>query len=218
MFILGTVSKGTGISTRIDLTDRLFFGVGYTTTPSNAADSRVGLFQDFNLATNLNYSGEHFDLGLAYSRTQDGNNPNNPSLSQNLTQDAIGLTGAVRLSPELELGGFVTYVDWHSEDPNGNTFFNEEGWAFGTNLAVFDLGKEGSKLGIAFASPAFSQDAEIDGTILEVDRTWVAEVSYRFSINDEISVSPGVTAILNPQFNQKNDTVYVGAIQTTFSF
>ena len=45
-----------------------------------------------------------------------------------------------------------------------------------------------------------------------------AEVSYRFPINYQVSVSPGVTAIFNPQVNQENDTVYVGAIQTVFSF
>ncbi|MEN9235316.1 MAG: carbohydrate porin, partial [Gloeomargarita sp. GMQP_bins_120] len=41
---------------------------------------------------------------------------------------------------------------------------------------------------------------------------------YRFKFSENISITPGVFAIFNPEGNRANDTVLVGAIRTTFSF
>ncbi|MDR9405236.1 MAG: iron uptake porin, partial [Halothece sp. Uz-M2-17] len=215
---------GTGISTNIALTDKLSFGVGYTVNQGDSAtDSEVGLFKDYNLAANLNYGGDNFDIGLGYNLGQDGTNiadidGDGDLDSADITQQAIGLRGAFRLGSRTEIGGWATYVDLDAE-----AFGNEDeadGWTFGANLAFFDIGKEGSKLGLAFASPTYFDD--VDGNLGFVtednDRTYVAEVSYDFPVNDNISLTPGFFAVFNPDGDADNDTVYVGVVRTSFSF
>ncbi len=44
------------------------------------------------------------------------------------------------------------------------------------------------------------------------------EALYRFKVNDNISITPGVVAIFNPEGNSSNDPVVVGTIRTTFTF
>ncbi|MFB6274902.1 MAG: iron uptake porin [Halothece sp.] len=233
----GTESEGFGISTNIGLTEKISLGVGYGTSPDNTNNPDIGIFQDYNLATNLNYGGDNFDIGLAYNLTQTGF-PN-----VDLTRNAVGARGAIRLGSSTEIGGFVEYIDEDQNNLNTSGDFSRDGWSFGVNLAFFDLGKEGSTLGLALASPAFFDDVESDDgttpsnpisglgggfnaetgnlndpTIGEGDRTWIAEVSYDFPFNDNVSITPGVIAIFNPERDSDNNEIFIGVIRTNFSF
>jgi Carbohydrate-selective porin, OprB family/S-layer homology domain len=44
------------------------------------------------------------------------------------------------------------------------------------------------------------------------------EALYRFRVNDFISITPGIIAIINPEGNSANDPVILGTIRTTFTF
>jgi hypothetical protein len=44
------------------------------------------------------------------------------------------------------------------------------------------------------------------------------ELFYRMSLNDNISITPGVLFIFNPVQTSGSDTITVGAIRTTFTF
>lgn len=223
-----------GISTNINLTEKLSFGVGYTTATDNANNPDIGLFKDYSLATNLNYGGDNFDIGVAYNLTQTGS----PDID--LTRNSVGARGALRLGSRTEVGAFVEYIDEDQNNLNASGDFSRDGWSFGANLAFFDIGKEGSKLGLAFASRAFFDDVEsddagtpsngiselgvntapgvIDPTIEEEDRTWIAEVSYDFPVNDNISITPGVIGVFNPNRDSDNNDIFIGVLRGTFSF
>jgi carbohydrate-selective porin OprB len=41
---------------------------------------------------------------------------------------------------------------------------------------------------------------------------------YRYRLNDNISITPGVLVILNPEGNSANNAIYVGTLRTTFTF
>jgi len=215
------VAQGdVGISSSWNLTDRISFGVGYTVTGNNARDAQSGIFRDFSLATNLNYSGDHFDIGVGYSLTQAGDK-GRPI--DDIEQDTIGFHGAVRFSPQTELGGWVTYVRQDSND------VDRDGWGFGANFALKDLGKEGSQLNLGFASPIHYDDnveSELRTRGLPLvfrnqeDRAWLAELSYDFPVNDNVTITPGVLGVFNPNYNTNgdNDDQFVGLIQTSFEF
>lgn len=212
-----------GISVNVGLTDRLSFGVGYTTDDANSTNPDRGLFQDYSLASALNYGGDNFDIGLAYNLTQTGG----PFLD--LTQNAVGLRGAVRFGSRTELGGFVEYIDQDVNVLNSVGDSSRDGWSFGANLAFYDIGKEGSTLGLAVGSRVFYEDVEDkDDTPAglpvnnfftdEEDRTWIAEVSYDFPVNDNISIAPGLVAIFNPDRDSDNSEIFIGVLRTSFSF
>ncbi|MDX2239625.1 MAG: carbohydrate porin, partial [Leptolyngbyaceae cyanobacterium bins.302] len=44
------------------------------------------------------------------------------------------------------------------------------------------------------------------------------EAFYRFRINDNIAITPGVFVLFNPEGNSANNTQYVGVVRTTFTF
>jgi hypothetical protein len=44
------------------------------------------------------------------------------------------------------------------------------------------------------------------------------EVFYRFKVNDNVWITPGVVVVTNPGHIDDNDTLYVGTIRTTFRF
>jgi hypothetical protein len=158
-----------------------------------------------------------------------------------LTRNSVGARGALRLGSRTEVGAFVEYIDEDQNNLNASGDFSRDGWSFGANLAFFDIGKEGSKLGLAFASRAFFDDVEsddagtpsngiseigvfdpatgaVDPTIEEEDRTWIAEVSYDFPVNDNISITPGVIGVFNPNRDSDNSEIFIGVIRTSFSF
>ena len=210
-----------GISTNINLTDKLSFGVGYTTNDSNANDPNAGLFQRYSLATGLNYAGDSFDVGIAYNLTETDASEIDPTGQVNGvgTLNAVGARGAFRLGSRTEIGGFFEYLDIDLES-NAGTDVTTDGFSFGANLAFFDIGKEGSTLGVALASRAFFDEAEVGGVEADFqdDRTYIAELFYDFPVNDNISITPGLTAVFNPQSDSDNSAIYTGVIRTTFSF
>ncbi len=57
--------------------------------------------------------------------------------------------------------------------------------------------------------PAFRNDGEA---------AWHIEAFYRYTLTSNISVTPGIIAIVNPENNGNNPTVWVGVIRTTFTF
>lgn len=209
-----------GISTNVNLTDRISFGVGYTTSQANATNPSIGLFQDYSLSSAINYAGDNFDIGVAYNLTQTGTGS-----SIDLTRNSVGARGALRLGSRTEIGGFVEYIDEDVNVLNAGGDSNRDGWSFGANLAFFDIGKEGSKLGLAFASRVLFDEVENDDDTLspnflaeEDDRTYIAEVSYDFPVNNNVFITPGFFAVFNPGRDQDNDTIYVGVLRTSFFF
>jgi hypothetical protein len=50
------------------------------------------------------------------------------------------------------------------------------------------------------------------------DTTIHLEAFYRYRLTDNISITPGFITIFNPNQNNDNDTVFIGALRTTFTF
>jgi hypothetical protein len=80
-----------------------------------------------------------------------------------------------------------------------------------------DLFGKGNMGGLIFgAEPSVISGSA--GVITDADFPFHIEALYRFRVNDYISITPGVIAILNPEGNSGNDPVIIGTIRTTFSF
>ena len=88
-------------------------------------------------------------------------------------------------------------------------------------MALTDFVKEGSVLGVIFGQPpkVNSNDFGIVGTErTDNDTAYHLEALYRFPLTDNISITPGVLVIFNPEHNSNNDDIYVGTIRPTFTF
>ena len=56
------------------------------------------------------------------------------------------------------------------------------------------------------------------GITEEPNTSYHVEALYKMNLTDNITVTPGVIAIFNPEHNENNDTIYVGTLRTTFKF
>lgn len=103
-------------------------------------------------------------------------------------------------------------------------------WNWAVSLAFPDLFKKGNLAGIVFGMPprvgqndfGTNTTARLANSVIprrrDGDTTYHIEGFFRYRLNDNISVTPGLLVILNPEGNSDNDTIFVGTVRTTFTF
>lgn len=168
---------------------------------------------------------DNLDLGLTYVRSYNdldtgtgselANDPFDDQ-SDRISASSYGLAVTWQASPVFTLGGWAGYTQAKAEDLLGKpeaSIFN-----YAVTLAFPDLGKEGNLAGIAIGQPPKTSSNDLDASLTNRDTSLHLEAFYRFQATDNITVTPGLLVITNPEHNKNNDTVYVGTVRTTFSF
>jgi Carbohydrate-selective porin, OprB family/S-layer homology domain len=107
----------------------------------------------------------------------------------------------VSLSASSAYGNFV--------NPGTGNSISPQTWMFG--LAFTDLFKPGALAGIAVGQPFISSQV---GNSSQTN----LEMFYNFPISSNISITPDLQFIFNPNNNSTNGTVTVGTVRTVFSF
>ncbi|MBD0303814.1 MAG: iron uptake porin, partial [Tolypothrix sp. T3-bin4] len=158
---------------------------------------------------------------------------NNPFGGVATTANHYGVEASFRLSSKLLLNGWYGYTDAEAQNTANSTVtgvpitvssgdsatFNY----WGASLGLQDIGTKGSVLGFIFGQPprTTSNDANVTSNgrgLRDSDTSYHLEGLYKFRLNDYIAITPGLLVILNPEHNDRNDTIYVGTVRTTFSF
>jgi hypothetical protein len=239
--ILGVGSGTGGIGFDWQINNRMSLqGVYSAQFPSFPTDKNVGgLFGGRQtLGTQLTVTPVNdIDVGLhyLYSRSPDGllatgvgdaqlTSPFAPTTG--FETQAVGATVAYRINPNLQIGGWGGWTFSNPEDIQGSV--ETSNWAV---FAAFpNLGRRGNLGGIivgqppkitsstlpdGFNFPNFSDNGTPggrDGTSLHV------EMFYRAKLNQNIDITPGFFVVFNPDHNQSNDALIVGALRATFRF
>ena len=228
---------GTGGVVYYKFTDEIAAGVSYFTTSGSNPDE--GLFgEQFSSLSQLTYTpSDKIAIALTYGRYY----APQPESSINVTggkgsrfaqlpfgdsatsTNGFGLQFTYKLSKNLILGGWGSYLSANAEAlPNVNSVNASQGadadiWSWAVTAALPDLGKLGSQLNFVFGMPPKATNNDI----LEredKDTSLHFELSYNYPVNDNISITPGVVVITNPEHNADNDTIWVGLMRTTFKF
>jgi Carbohydrate-selective porin, OprB family/S-layer homology domain len=224
-----------------------YLAVGQDAARSTAnASGSGGLFGgDFAGIAQLTFKPvENFGVGLTYVRSYSANPPvvgfggvtgtsraNIPfgNLFASATSaDSAGLEFSWKVSPRFALSGWA-----------GATFAKAEttGLSILNNGALSLIPKGSSATVVNFALAAAFPDLFIPGNLggiifgmqprvvssniannTDPDFNFHVEALYRFKVNDNISITPGVIAIINPEGNSSNEPVILGTIRTTFTF
>jgi Carbohydrate-selective porin, OprB family/S-layer homology domain len=197
---------------------------GYiASSPFNAAANTFGggLFGD-------PYQGS---VELEYKRTFGKDDKNNflvqlqytNSATSNISQNAGGVNA------ELSLGRFALFGRYGISGAKayggatplpydvasiGSGDFIAQTWMAG--VAVKDLLIPGSMLAAAFGQPFINDLPSAAGVNDETQSN--LEVLYRFPVSDNITITPGVMAIFNPNNSSLNSTLIQGYVRAVFSF
>jgi hypothetical protein len=227
-FYRHSTAQGAGLSARFKLTEAFTIEAAYAAdNDSNEPSEENGLF-------NGNFAGfaqvvfspsKNFKAAVGYTRRYFAGTANltgstgssfaaNP-FGNNVETTADGFGGSLQfgLSDQLTVGGwFSALLADQVDSDNEATVITAAAY-----LALRDFVKEGSLTGLLVALPPKATSNDIDAR--EDDDTSIhVELFHRFPVNDNISITPGFFVIFNPEHNNDNDTQFVGAIRTTFTF
>jgi hypothetical protein len=219
--------------------------VGYLAGPgANDPSDKNGLFNgNYSALGQLNFNlGDRIGVGLTYVHayhnsntdifnlgdTANGsrvvgttlaNNPSNTNFALPFTpvvSNSYGAEAAFRLSNNISLSGFATYT---------RAILIEQGtadiWTYGAGVAFSDFGKKGNVLGLfAGVEPTLRglspEVRPTDGFPRDIGYHF--EGFYKYQLTNNISLTPGVIWITNPNQNRNNDDIVIGTLRTTFTF
>jgi hypothetical protein len=236
------VSGSAGINFEYKFSEALLLQGGYfADRNSNDPSIKNGLFNGANalMGQIVFKPSRTMDIGLNYSRAYypGGENPNltgstgtgyaqRPFLNEATTTDNFSLQLQWRVMPKITVGGWYGYTF-------ANNRRNAEearliNWA--AFLGFPDLGGKGNLGGILVGMQPRVVDNDFRPRLangnpnpnarrrLDEAPPMHVEAFYRYRINDNISITPGVFWIFNPEGNDLNNNQVVGVIRTTFTF
>jgi len=128
-----------------------------------------------------------------------------------------------RLTPKFLINGWVGYTASRTLSTLGGAI-NRGDLSILDYAIIFafpDLGKQGSLAGLVFGMEprvvgvSHSLKSQI-GT--DPNNSLHIEGFYQYQITDNIAITPGVIWITNPNFNERNADLVIGAIRTRFAF
>ncbi|NJK50992.1 iron uptake porin [Candidatus Gracilibacteria bacterium] len=228
------IGGGSGIALNADL-GIVQLTAGYLAGGANDPNEGRGLFNgDYAALAQVNFSPfEQLELGLTYVHAfHKAGNPIfgfggatpvvGTSLSNNVINgvdrvtNSYGAQLAWRFLDNVSFSAFATYGD--IQDAGVADVFASEYWTYGGGFAVADLGKEGSVLGIFAGVQPYLGDGGRPQASGNNRNPIHVEAFYKYQLTDNISITPGVIWLSDPeQTNGSNDSI-IGTIRTTFTF
>jgi hypothetical protein len=197
---------------------------------ANVPTGQNGLFNGAYIA-NLQLvfaPAKNFKIGAMYARSFEpakdvnlssstgSNFGNQPFGASDTSADRYGAQFEWLVTKGFNFGGWVGFANARQESgTNVGRTANLFNWS--VNLAFPDLFAEGNRGGIIFGMPP-KVTSNSDSTRVDPDTAYLLELQYSFRVSKNISVTPGVIAIFNPNHNALNPTTWVATIRTLFTF
>ena len=209
--IFGGTNGGTtaGVQLVVSPTDKIDVSLQYLNSYSPSGQLGTGVGDDLLVIQNI-------DTGRAPIQT-----------------NAFGASIEWRVTQGFTIGGWGGYTT--SDFKGGSGSVDTFNWMAFLNFP--DLLGQGNLGGIYVGQPPKITNSDVfsDGSGRNIpsfvnrgdflageggqpDSTIHLEGFYRFRVTDNITITPGVVVIFNPNQNDNNDTITIGAIRTTFTF
>ncbi|MEA5512228.1 iron uptake porin [Crocosphaera sp. UHCC 0190] len=148
-----------------------------------------------------------------------------PFLGAATLRDSYGIQGDWRINEMFHLTAWGGYAlaRAQGEDLNGENRrgFGADLWTWSAALSVVDFGKEGAVLSVAGGQYVTARRIDAipgDLAVPDKDTPYIIETQYKYPLNDNILLTPGFYVVLRPDGNELNNSIWVGAIRTTFTF
>jgi hypothetical protein len=143
-----------------------------------------------------------------------GNNPVLAIANEGIRMNSIGATVNWNFLEDVSFVASGAYIFADLVDVDASTNFLN--WMVGFHLQ--DVFKEGNTAGILFGQPLNRDSTGGDAYNPEDTNPYHLEGYISFRLTDNITVTPGVFAVFNPEGYSGNDTAVVGMLRTAFSF
>ncbi len=234
---------GAGATVSFNPDGAFTFSVGYLGGGrNNVADNpslKTGLF-DGNYSAIAQVSikpSKVFNIGATYARTYQNGTAgvslfestgstlaNTPFGANTATSaDNFGVEATFSPSSKLILAGWGGYTTAFAQrNASGvRTGSEADAYYYGATLALKDFGKQGNVLGLIVGQPpklSYNEYRLGGRSQRDTNTSYHVEGLYKFQVNNNISVTPAILVIFNPENSTRNDAEYVGTLRTTFTF
>lgn len=227
----------TGIGAAYRFSDQLQLHAGYFASESQANVGRSGGFGLFGgsstiaaqltfkpsdqFISSLNYIRKYF-TGLDGTTATSGqvslqggtgtNFASDPFNNQPTTTDTFGGQFDWRIFPKIGFGGWFSTTSANNlRNGNKATVLNGA-----LSLGFYDLFKEGNHGGLLVAIPPYVSSND-NAARKDVNIPWQIEAFYTYKINKNISITPDIYVILNPDGGSP-EPIWAFTLRTTFLF
>ncbi len=214
----GFAGSGAGAGIEFQLIDNDNFGLnlagGYVADDPNNPDAGNGFFNgDYSAIAQLTFTSGFVDAALTYVNAYSGS-PFDVDI-YTVEGPAVANTYGGQINFKLfddavQIGGGAAYTDVDGIGARDDYDL----WSYQGTLAFPDLGGEGNLLGILAGVPSYTRDLPGQSR----DTAFLAEVFYRYALNDNIALTPSIIYISDPFNDNENDETFIGSLRTTFSF
>jgi hypothetical protein len=236
-FIYRQISTGAGAGVKYEFNDTFDISAAYIAGEADDPSDGNGLFNgDYTAIAQLGiHPTDKIDIGLAYVHfygdtgnisgdtsgcpsdsvitCASGRDAERPFGGEATSSDNVGIQATWRISEKFNLAGWFGYAWAQSEVSDDDA----ELLNWSVNASVLDLGKEGAVGTIAFGQAPYVVNHS-DSDVEADNANWYVEAQYKYPVHKNISITPGIYAIFNPEDESDNDTVVVGVIRTVFQF
>jgi hypothetical protein len=221
------IGGGTGVGVTIplnsgggflDSVNLSYFGGA---TGANSPAPGNGIFGSRNsILAQVNFKpSEKFDFGLAYVNA----NHNGGAIYDfgagasvvgtalpALTSNSFGASAAYKVSDNFSLNGYLTTTNATVPGVTNNASI----LTYGVGAAFPNLGQPGNLLGFFVGQPPTVTNA--NGT---ANSAYHLEGFYKYKLNDNLSITPGLIYLTNPnQLGNNSNGALLGTVRTTFTF
>jgi len=235
---------GQGVGFRYDATDWLELSAGYLARGGFDSSEGAGLFNGNNsyLGQAAIAPSDSFKFGLTYIHNHDvasgrrfnyggtGTNLGNlspaaliaagvPSGTANgeVISDSFGLQFLWNPSSRFRLSGWAGYTQADLNDDEADADILNYALTFGFP----DLFAPGNMGALVVGAAPHLIDLDVDGgvdTDFDEDVPLHLEALYKLKLSDNITITPGLIWLVNPNQSDDTDDVIIGTLRTTFSF
>jgi hypothetical protein len=138
----------------------------------------------------------------------------------------LGATATWRISPRWTVGAWGGWTKSKAIDLNGSV--RTTNWAFFSTFP--DLFAPGNLGGVVLGQPPkivgsnlpdgfnFPRPSDNGGSVSQPNTSLHLEIFYRAKLSANVSLTPGLVVVFNPNHTQANETLTIGALRASFQF
>ena len=196
------------------------FATQLTLAPSDTLDIGLNYANSYHQINILGTGLSSSDIGAilfnpnAGQLADTGGNSVLAIANEGIRLNSLGATINWRVADDISLVASGAYIFADLVDVDASTNFVN--WMVGVH--VQDIFQEGNSAGIAFGQPLNRDSTGGDAFNPEDADPYHLEGYISFRVSDNITVTPGVFAVFNPEGYSGNDTAVVGMLRTSFTF
>ena len=235
---------GAGAAVAITPAKKLRIDLGYIANEAEDPSEGAGLFNGSYSGIAQVVYGDRYKVGLTYVHAYNGTTASNfptrfvlggtgtglanlspARLSAATTlssarantpvvSNAYGLQTSLKFSSKFIMNGWVGKIDSRLIGLG-----DADIWTYALTFGFIDLFKEGNFGGIVVGAEPTLRGLEVPGPEdFDRDFAFHIEAFYKYRVNDNILITPGVIWLTSPNQDADNGDVVIGTIRTTFTF